>query len=75
MSKFDGVRADTEQPSQLTSDEIKDETKNVEAIKDVHMDSTKSQNLDRSEYPSGLGLAFIVLAIILSIFLASLDMV
>ena len=43
--------------------------------KEVELDALNLPQQDADEYPKGANLAFIVIALILSIFLASLDMV
>ena len=54
-------------------EEEKEETGNASISKDDEAVEPPAQ--DASEYPQGTSLAFIVVALVLSIFLASLDMV
>lgn len=54
--------------------ELKEQMQGIEPISSYQSKSIEDKE-DVDEYPSGTKLAFIVLALILSIFLASLDMV
>lgn len=75
---MDDSSTSTHVPSMLKEERVeKEETGSIMIIKDneAKAETVHPPTQDASEYPKGTSLTFIVLALALSIFLASLDMV